>query len=292
MDKKNSNASFSIIRMQRNGQLVHQSKGQAMPWMNLVQAFFNAIRLKFLKLSVPMKVLTMVLISYLLMGPSFDFKLNIAQESSMVSAENYDAPSTTEDFAPHAEESSPAPVKTKPKAKPVAKAPAKQKSVAQKSPSQPGNPMELGKGPKLSPDAYIKKYAGLAQQEMRRSGVPASITLAQGILESSSGNSKLARELNNHFGIKCFSKQCGHGHCVNYSDDHHKDFFLNFASPEACFRAHSAFVNKPRYRGKVRNKRSYEQWAWALQRGGYATGSQYANKLISLIKRYKLYKYD
>jgi flagellum-specific peptidoglycan hydrolase FlgJ len=78
--------------------------------------------------------------------------------------------------------------------------------------------------------SYIRRFAHVARAEMDQYGIPASITLAQGLLESQAGNSPLAKEANNHFGIKCFSKRCKKGHCRNFSDDHHKDFFRTYPS--------------------------------------------------------------
>lgn len=139
---------------------------------------------------------------------------------------------------------------------------------------------------------YINEYKALAIAEMERTGIPASITLAQGIIESRSGDSRLCKQLRNHFGMKCFSKKCGEGHCKNFTDDHHKDFFLNFKSAEACFKAHSKLLQNPRYLGRAGKNADYKEWAWALQKGGYATGSQYAKKLINVIERYELQKLD
>ena len=141
---------------------------------------------------------------------------------------------------------------------------------------------------------YIKKYAPIAKKEMRRSGIPASITLAQGLLESVAGSSRLATETNNHFGIKCFSKSCAPGHSVNFNDDHHKDFFRNYKKPEESFRDHSEFLRKgSRYKALFRlPSDDYASWARGLSKSGYATDPQYADKLIALIKRYELHQYD
>lgn len=153
----------------------------------------------------------------------------------------------------------------------------------------PANPDKLSGG---DIGRYIHKYKHLAISEMRRTGIPASITLAQGIIESRSGSSRLARQLNNHFGIKCFSKSCKKGHCHNFTDDHHKDFFRNFKTVDQSFIEHSKVVLLPRYANKAKKSKDYKHWAWALQNGGYATGRQYANKLIKIIERHRLYLYD
>jgi hypothetical protein len=140
--------------------------------------------------------------------------------------------------------------------------------------------------------AYVDRYAELAVREMHRTGVPASITLAQAIIESRSGDSRLAKDLNNHFGIKCFSRSCQKGHCKNYTDDHHKDFFRRFGSVEDSYRAHSQVVLHPRYTSLLRGRKDHASWAKALESGGYATGSRYAEKLCSVIARYRLDRFD
>jgi flagellum-specific peptidoglycan hydrolase FlgJ len=141
--------------------------------------------------------------------------------------------------------------------------------------------------------AYIRTYAALARDQMRKHGIPASITLAQGLLESNIGNSRLAKENNNHFGIKCFSTSCSKGHCSNFSDDSHKDFFRKFASVAESFHAHSALLKKPRYRSLYKlSPDDYKGWARGLRRAGYATDRSYDAKLIHLIESLELYKYD
>jgi LysM repeat protein len=145
---------------------------------------------------------------------------------------------------------------------------------------------------KQTPQEYIEKFKEFAVIEMHRSGVPASITLAQGILESSSGNSRLAKEANNHFGIKCKSTWTG---AVIYADDD---------APDECFRAynnalesykdHSDFLrNNWRYHELFELEiTDYKGWAHGLRKAGYATNRQYGTILINLIERYKLYQYD
>ena len=141
--------------------------------------------------------------------------------------------------------------------------------------------------------AYIRTYSSLARDQMRKHGIPASITLAQGLLESNIGSSRLAKENNNHFGIKCFSTSCSKGHCSNFSDDSHKDFFRKFSSVAESFHAHSALLKKPRYRSLYKlRKDDYEGWARGLRRAGYATDRSYDAKLIHLIETLKLYEYD
>lgn len=140
---------------------------------------------------------------------------------------------------------------------------------------------------------YVKRYAAIAQKEMKQYGIPASITLAQGLLESNAGKSPLARNANNHFGIKCFSSRCYKGHCKNYSDDSHKDFFRVYPNAWESFRAHSLFLQKPRYASLLKlRKKDYRSWARGLSKAGYATDPGYGDKLISMIERFELHQYD
>ena len=141
--------------------------------------------------------------------------------------------------------------------------------------------------------AYIRKYAPIAVREMRKTGIPASITLAQGLLESNAGESRLAIDNNNHFGIKCFSRVCKKGHCSNFTDHTHKDFFRKYSSPDQSFAAHSELLNNKRYKFLFRfNKTDYKKWARGLKTAGYATDPSYDIKLINLIEDLQLYKYD
>jgi flagellum-specific peptidoglycan hydrolase FlgJ len=138
---------------------------------------------------------------------------------------------------------------------------------------------------------YIFDYKELAKAESKQFGIPASIILAQGILESNSGLSILAARANNHFGIKCFSKTCKKGHCVNQSDDTHKDFFRIYENVWSSYRDHSEFLMKPRYKHLLKLKKSdYKGWAKGLSKAGYATDSDYAKKLINVIEKYELHK--
>ena len=145
---------------------------------------------------------------------------------------------------------------------------------------------------------YFATYAPLAVAEMQAHGIPASITLAQGLLESGAGESALARQSNNHFGIKCPGGWTGPTH--HAEDDDYRDGRL----VKSCFRAyssaadsyadHSAFlVNSPRYAGLFELKpHDYRGWARGLKRAGYATSRTYATRLIELIDRYELTQYD
>jgi flagellum-specific peptidoglycan hydrolase FlgJ len=142
-------------------------------------------------------------------------------------------------------------------------------------------------------NAYVSRYVPIAKIEQNLYGVPTSITLAQGLLESDAGGSRLATENNNHFGIKCFSQTCAKGHCKNFTDDTHKDFFLVHKSAWDSYRAHSLFLQKPRYKHLLNlNQTDYKGWANGLSAAGYATDKRYADKLITLIEALELYKYD
>ena len=140
--------------------------------------------------------------------------------------------------------------------------------------------------------AFIKKYAPVAKTEMKEYGIPASIKMAQALIESNSGNSRLAKGNNNHFGIKCFSRNCKKGHCTNATDDHHKDFFRKFGSAWESWRAHSKLLQNKRYQSLRSYGTDYKQWAHGLKKAGYATDKKYANKLINTIEKYQLYKLD
>lgn len=141
-------------------------------------------------------------------------------------------------------------------------------------------------------NAYIARFHRVAIAEQRKFGIPASISLAQGIIESRSGRSTLAVKANNHFGIKCFSRKCGRGHCINMHDDHAKDFFRKYATAWESYRAHSQILTKGRYIKLKKHGRDYRKWAYGLEKLGYATDRSYAEKLIDVIEKYNLQKYD
>lgn len=132
---------------------------------------------------------------------------------------------------------------------------------------------------------YVKKYKALAEKEEELYGIPASITLAQGLLESDAGESRLARENNNHFGIKCFSRNCKKGHCSNFTDDSHKDFFKIYQNIKESYRAHSLLLLKDRYKPLFDlATNDIKGWANGLLKAGYATDKKYANKVILIAK--------
>ena len=122
-------------------------------------------------------------------------------------------------------------------------------------------------------------------------GIPVSIKMGQALIESRAGTSRLARNNNNFFGMKCFSKKCGKGHCANFTDDSHKDFFRKYKSSWESYRAHSEFLQKDRYQHLLKET-SYKNWAHGLLKAGYATDQQYGHKLIRLIEDLELYRYD
>lgn len=144
----------------------------------------------------------------------------------------------------------------------------------------------------MTTEKYIETYADFAVEEMQRSGVPASITLGQGILESGSGNSRLATEGNNHFGIKCHSDWKGSK--IYEDDDEDQECFRKYNSADESFRDHSEFLRKhSRYAFLFElDKDDYQAWAKGLKQAGYATNPKYASILIGLIEKYNLFLYD
>jgi len=138
---------------------------------------------------------------------------------------------------------------------------------------------------------YIDRYKAIAIQEMNLYGIPASITLAQGLFESGSGNSDLARFANNHFGIKCTGEWNGKSY---YKDDDQKnDCFRVYDKPEDSFRDHSLFLKRKNYILLFElDRKDYKGWAFGLKKAGYATNPNYPGLLINLIKKYNLEQYD
>ncbi|HLT32921.1 MAG TPA: glucosaminidase domain-containing protein, partial [Aquaticitalea sp.] len=142
-----------------------------------------------------------------------------------------------------------------------------------------------------STEEYIHTYKDIAQEEMRRYKIPASITLAQGILESASGQARLAVEGNNHFGIKCHGWTGGN---IYHDDDARQECFRKYRHAKESFEDHSTFLSgRSRYAKLFKlDIDDYEGWAKELRAAGYATDRKYPEKLISLIERFELYKYD
>ena len=144
---------------------------------------------------------------------------------------------------------------------------------------------------KTPAESYIERFKNIAISEMNGSGIPASITLAQGILESGNGNSRLAKEANNHFGIKCSTEW--KGETILQDDDNKDDCFRVYQSPEESFRDHTEFLKRKRYAPLFElDKNDYRGWANGLKTAGYATNPRYAELLISLVERYDLSRFD
>jgi LysM repeat protein len=145
---------------------------------------------------------------------------------------------------------------------------------------------------KISPDEYIHTYCSMAVAEMKRSGIPASVTLAQGILETECGNSELVKKSNNHFGIKCKSTWAGES--VSHTDDAPNECFRKYNNPADSYKDHSDYLKtSPRYAALFQLSPSdYKGWAYGLKKAGYATNPQYPQIVISNIEKYNLQQYD
>jgi len=139
---------------------------------------------------------------------------------------------------------------------------------------------------------YVSQYKDIAMGNMQKYGIPASIILAQGILESGAGKGDLAMEANNHFGIKCHSDWLGES--VRHDDDSSQECFRKYPEASESFRDHALFlVGKKRYANLFTfEKDDYKAWAKGLRAAGYATDPNYPDKLISYIERYNLHQYD
>lgn len=138
---------------------------------------------------------------------------------------------------------------------------------------------------------YIDKYNKIAVDHMQKHKIPASIILAQGLLESGAGKSRLATEGNNHFGIKCHSDW--KGKTMRHDDDRRQECFRKYSRAEDSFEDHSKFLQRSRYSYLFTLQLTdYKGWARGLQKAGYATDKAYANKLIKLIEDYELHQYD
>lgn len=139
---------------------------------------------------------------------------------------------------------------------------------------------------------YIERFKDVAIREMNTYGIPASITLAQGILESGDGSSRLAKEANNHFGIKCHLDW--NGKKIYHDDDEKQECFRVYRDPEESYRDHSLFLTeRSRYADLFKLKRTdYKGWAHGLKKAGYATNPQYAKQLIKLIEENNLHLFD
>ncbi|QKG80574.1 glucosaminidase domain-containing protein [Tenuifilum thalassicum] len=145
---------------------------------------------------------------------------------------------------------------------------------------------------KISREEYISRYSYIAIQNMKKYGVPASITLAQALLESDNGNSTLAVKANNHFGIKCHKNWKGGR--IYHDDDRKGECFRKYRSPEQSFTDHSLFLRgSSRYDFLFKlDPTDYKAWARGLKKAGYATNPNYANLLIQIIEDNQLYRFD
>ena len=145
---------------------------------------------------------------------------------------------------------------------------------------------------KMSAQEYIARFAPLAVEQQTLYGIPASITLAQGLLESANGNSRLARQANNHFGIKCGSSW--NGASIRHDDDALQECFRAYDSVEESYIDHSLILSERKWYRPLfdLDPKDYVAWAHGLKKAGYATNPRYAELLIGIIERYELHRYD
>lgn len=145
---------------------------------------------------------------------------------------------------------------------------------------------------KLTPRQYIDTYKDIAIAEMKRTGIPASVTLAQGLLETESGNSDLVRRSNNHFGIKC--KSTWTGESVTHTDDAPNECFRKYPKAEDSYKDHSDYLStSPRYASLFKlDAADYRGWCYGLKKAGYATNPKYPQILMNNIEKYNLHQYD
>ena len=153
-------------------------------------------------------------------------------------------------------------------------------------------PNVYAQGSREATEAYIRRYKDIAIKDMKKYKIPASITLAQGILESGSGMSRIARKGNNHFGIKCHNDW--HGKKILMTDDARHECFRKYDKPEDSYRDHSIFLTqRGRYSFLFHYPiTDYVKWAYGLKRAGYATNPKYPQLLINIIRKYHLNRFD
>src|SRR5690554_2476161 len=170
------------------------------------------------------------------------------------------------------------------------KQPAKEKTSKAKDPKVLVVPANIPYSERVA--NYILEYREIAKEEMLQYGIPASITLAQGILESGAGAGELTRKAHNHFGIKCHTGW--EGDRVYHDDDERGECFRKYKDPKYSYRDHSLFLTqRSRYQDLFKlRKDDYKGWARGLRKAGYATDPRYPEKLIGIIERYNLQKYD
>ncbi|WP_299101820.1 glucosaminidase domain-containing protein [uncultured Winogradskyella sp.] len=167
----------------------------------------------------------------------------------------------------------------------------KDKSAKKQNEDVKEEPIVKDKGARNSVEVYLDRYSEIAKDNMRNHKIPASITLAQGVLESGVGKGRLAVKANNHFGIKCHGWK---GAKIYHDDDRSQECFRKYKKVEMSYDDHSKFLTgRKRYASLFKLKPDdYKGWAKGLRAAGYATDRKYPQKLISLIERYQLYKYD
>ena len=166
----------------------------------------------------------------------------------------------------------------------------KKKAKAKSAPLAPAMSAKVYKTGNEEVDAYIKRFIGVARVERQKFGIPIAIKLGQGIFESRYGTSNTAKRANNHFGMKCWD---GCASFINVYDDHPSDKFKIYASAWESWRDHSVKLTGSRYAHLHKLKPTdYKAWARGLKKAGYATDKRYAEKLIKIIERYDLHKYD
>lgn len=216
-----------------------------------------------------LKIAVVVLLAYLMFNKDFQFTINMTAPSVFLPSDEED--NNRENVSPIG----------------IAQAISHQKKAINPFADVAGDNAQTKKE-----KAYIRRFKKTAKEEMKKFGIPASVKMAQGLLESGAGHSGLAKRNNNHFGIKCFSKKCGKGHCSNHSDDHHKDFFVKYKSNWESWRAHSKLLNGKHYKSLKEHKTDYEAWAFGLKKLGYATDPRYPEKLLAKINKYQLYLLD
>lgn len=157
--------------------------------------------------------------------------------------------------------------------------------------SRDEKPAVAQNGNKYTAESYIQRYQQIARDEMAKNGIPASIKLAQGLLESGNGKSELAIRANNHFGIKCNGEWKGKS--IRKDDDEKEECFRVYNSAEESYRDHSEFLKRKRYEALFKLDRSdYKGWAQGLKDAGYATNPKYPELLVGIIERYQLYRFD
>lgn len=170
------------------------------------------------------------------------------------------------------------------------KQPVKEKNTKAEEPAVVEVPVNITYSQRVA--NYVNEYAQISKEEMLQYGIPASITLAQGILESGAGVGELTKKANNHFGIKCH--QGWEGDTVYHDDDELGECFRKYNDPKYSYRDHSLFLTqRSRYKDLFTlRKDDYKGWAKGLRKAGYATDPKYPEKLIGIIERYNLQQYD